>query len=62
MQKNAPIEQFWASSSLKDVANAEGAGVLAGESGTRVPMAQALEMFRALKSHNIADAPVCQSP
>jgi dipeptidyl aminopeptidase/acylaminoacyl peptidase len=53
-QKNAPIDQFWANSPLKDVANVKTPTLLfAGENDVRVPLAQALEMFRALKSHNV---------
>jgi dipeptidyl aminopeptidase/acylaminoacyl peptidase len=53
-QKNAPIDQFWASSPLKDVANVKTPTLLfAGENDVRVPVAQALEMFRALRSHNV---------
>jgi dipeptidyl aminopeptidase/acylaminoacyl peptidase len=53
-QKNAPIERFWASSPLKDVANVKTPTLLfAGENDVRVPVAQALEMFRALRSHNV---------
>jgi len=53
-QAGAPIDQFWASSPVKDVANVKTPTLLfAGESDARVPLAQALEMFRALKSHNV---------
>ncbi|HXI30986.1 MAG TPA: S9 family peptidase, partial [Vicinamibacterales bacterium] len=53
-QKNAPVDQFWAGSPLKDVANVKTPTLLfAGDSDARVPMAQSLEMFRALKSHNV---------
>ena len=50
----AAIDQFWANSPVKDVANVKTPTLLfAGESDIRVPMAQALEMFRALKSVNV---------
>ena len=53
-QAGAPIDQFWASSPVKDVANVKTPTLLfAGESDIRVPVAQALEMFRALKSHDV---------
>jgi dipeptidyl aminopeptidase/acylaminoacyl peptidase len=53
-RKNAPIDQFWANSPIKDVAKVKTPTLLfAGENDVRVPMAQALEMLRALKSHNV---------
>ena len=53
-QAGAQIEQFWANSPVKDVANVKTPTLLfAGESDIRVPVAQALEMFRALKSLNV---------
>jgi dipeptidyl aminopeptidase/acylaminoacyl peptidase len=53
-QAGAQIEQFWANSPVKDVANVKTPTLLfAGESDIRVPVAQALEMFRALKSQNV---------
>jgi len=52
--KNARQEVFWNSSPLKDVANAKTPLLLfAGENDPRVPMAQSVEMFRALRSHNV---------
>jgi dipeptidyl aminopeptidase/acylaminoacyl peptidase len=53
-QAGAPIDQFWANSPVKDVSNVKTPTLLfAGESDIRVPVAQALEMFRALKSLNV---------
>jgi len=53
-QKNARMETFWNSSPLKDVANVRTPLLLfAGENDARVPMAQSIEMFRALKSHDV---------
>jgi dipeptidyl aminopeptidase/acylaminoacyl peptidase len=53
-QKNARMEPFWNSSPLKDVANAKTPLLLfAGENDARVPMAQSIEMYRALRSHNV---------
>jgi dipeptidyl aminopeptidase/acylaminoacyl peptidase len=53
-QKNGRIDPFWNNSPLKDVANVKTPLLLfAGENDPRVPMAQSLEMYRALKSHNI---------
>jgi len=53
-QAGAPIDQFWASSPLKDVADVKTPTLLfAGENDARVPLAQAQEMFRALRSHNV---------
>jgi dipeptidyl aminopeptidase/acylaminoacyl peptidase len=52
--KNARVEAFWNSSPLKDVANVKTPLLLfAGENDPRVPMAQSIEMFRALRSHNV---------
>src|SRR5262249_37944163 len=54
-EKNAPIDQFWGSSPLKDVANTKTPMLLvAGDADQRVPLAQSIEMYRALKSHNVA--------
>jgi dipeptidyl aminopeptidase/acylaminoacyl peptidase len=53
-RKNAEIDRFWNSSPLKDVANVKTPLLLfAGENDARVPMAQSIEMYRALKSHNV---------
>jgi dipeptidyl aminopeptidase/acylaminoacyl peptidase len=52
--KNAQIERFWNASPLKDVANVKTPTLLfAGENDPRVPMAQSIEMFRGLESHNV---------
>jgi dipeptidyl aminopeptidase/acylaminoacyl peptidase len=53
-QKNAPIDQFWSSSPVKDAAKVKTPLLLfAGEADIRVPMAQSIEMYRALKSLNV---------
>jgi dipeptidyl aminopeptidase/acylaminoacyl peptidase len=53
-QKNAPIERYWNQSPLKDVANVRTPTLfLVGENDTRVGLAQALEMFRALKANGV---------
>src|SRR3954471_2203058 len=53
-QKNAPADLFWSSSPLKDVANVKTPLLIfAGEADQRVPMAQAIEMFRALRSNGV---------
>jgi dipeptidyl aminopeptidase/acylaminoacyl peptidase len=47
-------EAYWNSSALKDVANAKTPTLFfAGESDPRVPMAQSVEMWRALRSHGV---------
>lgn len=53
-QKDAAIDQFWGASPLKDVANVKTPTLFfAGENDVRVPMAQSIEMYRALKSLNV---------
>jgi dipeptidyl aminopeptidase/acylaminoacyl peptidase len=53
-QKNAPIDRFWNSSPLKDVSNVKTPTLFfAGEGDQRVPMAQSIEMYRALKSNGV---------
>jgi dipeptidyl aminopeptidase/acylaminoacyl peptidase len=53
-QKDAPTDQFWANSPVKDVSHVKTPTLLfAGEGDPRVPMAQAVEMYRALKSQNV---------
>jgi dipeptidyl aminopeptidase/acylaminoacyl peptidase len=53
-QKNAQTALFWNSSPIRDVANVKTPTLLfAGEGDLRVPMAQSLEMYRALKSLNV---------
>jgi dipeptidyl aminopeptidase/acylaminoacyl peptidase len=50
-QKDAPIEAFWSNSPLKDVSNVKTPTLFfAGEADIRVPPAQSIEMYRALKS------------
>ena len=58
-QKNAPIDAYWNNSPLKDVANVKTPTIFfVGERDPRVPMPQSVEMYRALKSNGVADAPV----
>jgi dipeptidyl aminopeptidase/acylaminoacyl peptidase len=53
-QKNAPIDRYWDQSPLKYVANVKTPTLfLVGENDTRVGLAQALEMHRALKEHGV---------
>jgi dipeptidyl aminopeptidase/acylaminoacyl peptidase len=53
-QKNAPFDAFWTNSPVKDVSSAKTPTLLfAGDSDIRVPMAQSIEMYRALKSQNV---------
>jgi dipeptidyl aminopeptidase/acylaminoacyl peptidase len=53
-QRNAPIDLFWSRSPIKDVANIRTPTLFfAGEADIRVPMAQSLEMYRALKSNGV---------
>jgi dipeptidyl aminopeptidase/acylaminoacyl peptidase len=53
-QKNARADLFWDHSPLKDVANVRTPTLLfAGEGDQRVPMAQSIEMYRALKSNGV---------
>jgi dipeptidyl aminopeptidase/acylaminoacyl peptidase len=50
-RKDAPFDLFWNNSPLKDVANTKTPTLFfAGEADPRVPMAQSIEMYRALKS------------
>src|SRR5262249_19454459 len=54
-QKNAPIESFWDQSPLKYVSAAKTPTVfLIGEEDQRVPLAQSIEMSRALKAQGVA--------
>ena len=56
-RKDAPIDLFWNNSPIKDVANVKTPTLFfAGENDARVPMAQSVEMYRALKSQRRADA------
>jgi dipeptidyl aminopeptidase/acylaminoacyl peptidase len=53
-QKNAPIDRYWSQSPLKDVANVKTPTLfLVGENDSRVGLAQALEMHRALKANGV---------
>jgi dipeptidyl aminopeptidase/acylaminoacyl peptidase len=53
-QKNAPAAAFWDNSPLKDAANIKTPTLLiAGQDDARVPLAQAVEMFRALKENGV---------
>jgi dipeptidyl aminopeptidase/acylaminoacyl peptidase len=53
-QENAPIDVYWASSPLKDVAKVKTPTVfLVGERDPRVPMPQSVEMYRALKANGV---------
>ncbi len=53
-QKNAPIAMFWNHSPLKDAANVKTPTLFfVGENDVRVPLAQSVEMYRALKSHGV---------
>jgi dipeptidyl aminopeptidase/acylaminoacyl peptidase len=53
-QANAPIELYWTHSPLKDVAKVKTPTIfLVGEQDPRVPMAQSVEMYRALKSNGV---------
>ena len=53
-QKNAPLEMFWMNSPLKDVANVKTPTLFfGGDADVRVPLAQSIEMYRALRSLNV---------
>jgi dipeptidyl aminopeptidase/acylaminoacyl peptidase len=53
-QKNAQVEMFWTSSPLKDVSNVKTPTLFfSGDADIRVPLAQSIEMYRALKSLNV---------
>ena len=53
-QANAPIENYWNSSPLKDVAKVTTPTlVLVGQQDERVPMPQSVELYRALKSNGV---------
>ncbi len=50
-QKNAPIDTYWNHSPLKDISNVQTPTlVIVGENDVRVPMAQSVELYRALRS------------
>jgi len=51
---NAPIDQFWDDSPIKDASKAKTPTIFfAGENDPRVPLPQSVEMFRALKANNV---------
>jgi dipeptidyl aminopeptidase/acylaminoacyl peptidase len=53
-QANAPIDLYWNNSPLKDVSKVKTPTIfLVGEQDPRVPMAQSVEMYRALKSNGV---------
>ena len=55
--QNAPVDLFWNSSPLKDATNIRTPTLLiAGEEDARVPMAQSVEMLRALKFNGVPSA------
>ncbi len=50
-QRNARLDDYWNSSPLKDIANATTPTLLfVGDNDPRVPMAQSVEMYQALRS------------
>lgn len=52
--RNAPVDAFWNNSPLKDAANVRTPTLLiAGEADARVPLPQAVEMFRALSVNGV---------
>jgi dipeptidyl aminopeptidase/acylaminoacyl peptidase len=54
-EKSTPFNAFWDHSPLKDASNIKTPTLLfVGEADARVPLAQSLEMFRALKSQGVA--------
>jgi len=53
-QKDAPIERLWSNSPIKDAARVRTPTLLvAGQDDARVPLPQAIEMFRALKANGV---------
>ncbi len=53
-QKNAPIMAFWNASPLKDAANVRTPTLFfVGENDPRVPKEQSIEMYRAIRSHDV---------
>jgi dipeptidyl aminopeptidase/acylaminoacyl peptidase len=53
-QKNAPIAMYWNHSPIKDAANVKTPTLfIVGENDARVPKEQSVEMYRALKSHDV---------
>ena len=56
-QKNAPVAAFWNHSPLKDAANVKTPTLFfVGENDVRVPLAQSILMYRALKSNGVPTA------
>jgi dipeptidyl aminopeptidase/acylaminoacyl peptidase len=52
--RNAPIDTYWAHSPLKDAARVKTPTLfIVGENDRRVPLAQSVEMYRALRQHNV---------
>ena len=50
----APIDLYWSQSPLKDVARVKTPTLfIVGENDARVPLAQSVEMYRALRRHNV---------
>jgi dipeptidyl aminopeptidase/acylaminoacyl peptidase len=53
-QKDAPIDRLWNNSPIKDAARVRTPTLLvAGQDDARVPLPQAIEMFRALKANGV---------
>ncbi len=53
-QKHAPFAMFWNHSPIKDAALVKTPTLFfVGENDVRVPLAQSVEMYRALKSHDV---------
>jgi dipeptidyl aminopeptidase/acylaminoacyl peptidase len=56
-QKNAPFDTYWNNSPLRDAAAVTTPTLfIAGEQDPRVPMAQSVEMYRALKANGVPTA------
>ena len=54
-QNNAPIDAFWNNSPIKDAGRVRTPTLLiAGQEDARVPLPQAIEMYRALKANGVA--------
>ena len=53
-QKDAPIDELWNQSPIKDVSKVKTPTIFfAGDKDTRVPMPQALEMYRGLEANGV---------
>lgn len=53
-QKNAPFAMYWSNSPIKDAASVKTPTLFfVGENDVRVPLQQSVEMYRALKSHDV---------